>query len=438
MLSTEEKNAIIALIHQQVVPAIGCTEPMAVALCVAKATALLGSRPEQINIRLSANILKNAMGVGIPGTGMIGLPIAVALGALIGRPELELEVLRDCNREAVEEGKRFIAENRMDIKLEENDPDKLYINVVCQAGGHEAEARIKTHHTHFVYLAKDGQEVKGDRSIPETPLTQGDATLGHSTEEQEPELTLHKVYEFATQTDVEELRFILEAKRLNAEAAASGLRENYGHQLGKTMCSPLGRGIMGDSIFSKVLSVTSCACDARMAGAMIPVMSNSGSGNQGICATMPMVVFAEENHNTEEELIRALIISNLTAIYIKQTLGSLSALCGCVVASTGSSCGITYLMGGSFEQISYSVKNMIANLTGMICDGAKPSCALKLTTGVSTAVMSAMLAIQHKYVTSAEGIIEDDVDKSIRNLTAIGSRGMDETDRFVLDIMTHK
>ena len=209
MLSTEEKNAIIALIHQQVVPAIGCTEPMAVALCVAKATALLGSRPEQINIRLSANILKNAMGVGIPGTGMIGLPIAVALGALIGRPELELEVLRDCNREAVEEGKRFIAENRMDIKLEENDPDKLYINVVCQAGGHEAEARIKTHHTHFVYLAKDGQEVKGDRSIPETPLAQGDATLGHSTEEQEPELTLHKVYEFATQTDVEELRFIL-------------------------------------------------------------------------------------------------------------------------------------------------------------------------------------------------------------------------------------
>jgi len=168
------------------------------------------------------------------------------------------------------------------------------------------------------------------------------------------------------------------------------------------------------------------------------VMSNSGSGNQGICATMPVVVFAEENHNTEEELIRALIISNLTAIYIKQHLGTLSALCGCVVASTGSSCGITYLMGGNFEQICYSVKNMIANLTGMICDGAKPSCALKLTSGVGTAVMSSMLAIQHKWVSSAEGIIEDDVDKSIRNLTEIGSRGMDETDRFVLDIMTHK
>ena len=175
-----------------------------------------------------------------------------------------------------------------------------------------------------------------------------------------------------------------------------------------------------------------------MAGAMVPVMSNSGSGNQGICATMPVVVFARENHNSEEELIRALIISHLTAIYIKQSLGSLSALCGCVVASTGSSCGITYLMGGDYEQITFSVKNMIANLTGMICDGAKPSCSLKLTTGVSTAMLSAMLAMQHKYVSSLEGIIDDDVDQSIHNLTSIGSKGMDETDRYVLDIMTHK
>ena len=171
---------------------------------------------------------------------------------------------------------------------------------------------------------------------------------------------------------------------------------------------------------------------------MIPVMSNSGSGNQGICATMPVVVFAEENHNTEEELVRALTLSNLAAIYMKQNLGSLSALCGCVVASTGSSCGITYLMGGGFDEVCWAVKNMIANLTGMICDGAKPSCALKLTTGVGTAVMSAMLAIQHKHVTSVEGIIDDDVDQSIRNLTAIGSRGMDLTDRYVLDIMTNK
>ena len=427
MLTAEEKKAIISLIHKQVVPAIGCTEPIAVALCVAKTKELLGRVPETIDIQLSANILKNAMGVGIPGTGMTGLPIAVALGALIGRPELELEVLQDCNKPAVEQAKQYLAENRLNIRLKDDAPDKLYIGVTTCADGHEAEARIAVKHTNFVYLRKDGDVIK------EKPVHSDNAE-----DEEEVDLTLRKVYEFATETDVEELRFILEAKNMNEAAATDGLHENFGHALGKTLCSPLGRGIMGENIFSKVLAATSCACDARMAGAMIPVMSNSGSGNQGICATMPVAVFAEENHNTEEETIRALIISNLTAIYIKQHLGSLSALCGCVVASTGSSCGITYLMGGSYEQMAFAVKNMIANLTGMICDGAKPSCALKLTSGVSTAILSAMLAIQNKHVTSVEGIIDDDVDQSIHNLTEIGRRGMDETDRFVLDIMTHK
>ena len=433
-MTQETKQAIITLIKQQVVPAIGCTEPIAVALCVAKATELLGCRPERIDLKLSANILKNAMGVGIPGTGMVGLPIAVALGALIGKSDYGLEVLRDSNRNAVEEGKKYIAENRIHISLENDDPDKLYIHASVTAGEHSAEAVIKSHHTHFVMLSKDGH----DMPLPGRAPNCDDTLQADGTTQPEVPLTLRMVYDFAIETDLEDLKFILEAKKLNEGAALAGLKENYGHQLGKTMCSPLGRGIMGDSIFSKILSVTSCACDARMAGAMVPVMSNSGSGNQGICATLPVVVFAQENHNTEEELVRALIISNLTAIYIKQSLGALSALCGCVVASTGSSCGITYLMGGTYEQICYSVKNMVANLTGMICDGAKPSCALKLTSGVSTAVMSAMLAMQHKYVTSVEGIIDDDVDRCIHNLTAIGSKGMDITDRYVLNIMTHK
>lgn len=426
MLTDVEREEILQLLHQQVVPAIGCTEPMAVALCVAKATEQLGLRPQHISLRLSANILKNAMGVGIPGTGMVGLPIAVALGALIGKSQYGLEVLRDCTPEAVAQGQQFIDEGRIHIGLETDDPDKLFIHARVTAADRHAQACIKGSHTNFVACEDEHVQRKAA------------ATAAHEPKTANTPLTLRKVYEFATTTPLSHLDFILEAKRLNSAAAAAGLKENYGHKLGKTMCSPLGRGIMGDSIFSKVLSVTSCACDARMAGAKIPVMSNSGSGNQGICATMPVVVFARENHNTEEELIRALTLSHLTAIYIKQSLGTLSALCGCVVASTGSSVGITYLMGGTYDQISYSVKNMIANLTGMICDGAKPSCALKLTTGVSTAVMSAMLAIQNKNVTSAEGIIDDDVDRSIHNLTAIGSQGMDETDRFVLDIMTHK
>ncbi len=427
MITLSEKQAILELMHRQVVPAIGCTEPIAVALCVAKAATVLGQEPEAIRVRLSANIFKNAMGVGIPGTGMIGLPIAIALGGLAGKPELMLEVLRDCSAQDVERGKKYIAENHIEITLEKEDEDKLYINALVKAGDKEAEARIKGEHTNFVYL-RSGNEVLLNKQTCSAAQHADDGI----------KLTLAKVYEFASTAELDDIRFILEAKRLNEAAAEAGLRENYGHELGKTLCSPLGHGIMGESIFSRILSATSCACDARMAGAMIPVMSNSGSGNQGICTTMPVVVFAKENHNTEEELIRALIMSNLTAIYIKQNLGALSALCGCVVASTGSSCGITYLMGGTYEQISFAVKNMIANLTGMICDGAKPSCALKLTSGVSTAVLSAMLAMQHKYVTSVEGIIDDDVDQSIRNLTSIGSKGMNDTDRFVLDIMTHK
>ena len=450
MLTDKERQVILELLHREVVPAIGCTEPMAVALCVARATEQLGTLPQHITLRLSANILKNAMGVGIPGTGgMIGLPIAVAMGAIGGKSCLGLEVLRDCTPADLEAAKRYINEDRISIQLEEQDPDKLFIHVqVTGEDGRTAEACIKGSHTHFVdppLAASPAETLSFGFEPPQREgvvTCEGRAQGGSGELVESPKgassLSLLSVFTFATTQPIDDLRFILDSKRLNEAAAADGLRENYGHQLGKTLCSPLGRGIMGDGIFSKILSETSCACDARMAGAKIPVMSNSGSGNQGICATMPVVVFARENHNTEEELIRALTLSHLTAIYIKQSLGTLSALCGCVVASTGSSCGITYLMGGTYEQVAHSVKNMIANLTGMICDGAKPSCALKLTTGVGTAVMSAMLAIQHKYVTSAEGIIEDDVDRSIHNLTSIGSRGMDETDRFVLDIMTHK
>ena len=429
MIEKNKRDQIIRLIHREVVPAMGCTEPMAVSLCVAKATEVLGQRPDRIEARLSANILKNAMGVGIPGTGMVGLPIAIALGALIGKSEYGLEVLRDVNPDAVKAGQQFISENRINIGLKKNTSEKLYIEILVTAeDGSAATAIIARDHTHFIYIFKV-QEI-----LLEEPLS-----VGHSaSSEDDCELSLRTVFDFATTSPIEELEFINEARRLNENASLEALKGNYGHALGKTLSRPLGKGIMGESIFSHILSATSSACDARMAGAMIPVMSNSGSGNQGISCTMPVVVFAEENHNTAEELTRALILSHLTAIYIKQSLGKLSALCGCVVASTGSSCGITYLMGGNYDQVAYSVKNMIANLVGMVCDGAKPSCALKVTSGVSTAVLSAMLAIQNRYVTSVEGLIEDDVDRCIHNLTLIGANGMNETDRMVLDIMTHK
>jgi L-cysteine desulfidase len=418
MIDKETRDQIIALVKQEVVPAIGCTEPMAVALCTAKATETLGQCPEHIEAWLSANILKNAMGVGIPGTGMIGLPIAIALGALIGKSDYQLEVLKDMTPEALEEGKKYIGENRIAIGLKEGECDKLYIEVTVTAGNKSEEAIIAGSHTHFV---------SGDASYSRNAGSDGNPD--------EIALNMRLVYDFATTAPLEEIRFIEEARKYNMNAAREALKGNYGHNLGKTIDRPLAKGIFGNSIFSHIISRTASACDARMGGALIPVMSNSGSGNQGICATNPVCVYAKENENTEEELLRGLMLSHLTAIYIKQSLGKLSALCGCVVASIGSSCGITYLMGGDYERICYSVKNMIANLTGMICDGAKPSCSLKITSGVSTAMLSSLLAMEGKCVSSEEGIVDDSVDKSIRNLTSIGAEAMCKTDEMVLNIM---
>ena len=429
MLEKNIREQIIDLIHRQVVPAVGCTEPMAVALCTARATELLGQKPERISAQLSANILKNAMGVGIPGTGMIGLPIAISLGALIGKSSYQLEVIKDLTPESLEEGKKYVSENHIDIKLKEGISEKLYIEITCEAGEKRATAIISHTHTNFIYEEQNGK-VLMDKQVS--------AKSEEKTDNKDIELNLKMVWDFATTTPLEEIDFILEAKRYNMRAAKEALKGNYGHCLGKTMDRPLSRGLFGNSIYSHIISKTASACDARMGGAMVPVMSNSGSGNQGICATNPVVVFAKENENTPEELVRALTLSHLTAIYIKQNLGTLSALCGCIVASTGSSCGITYLMGGNFNNICYAVKNMIANLTGMICDGAKPSCSLKISSGVSTAVLSAMLSMEGRHVTEAEGIIDKDVASSIKNLTSLGKDAMCATDDMVLNIMTNK
>ncbi len=429
MIEKETRARIIALINKEVVPAVGCTEPMAVALCTARATENLGRRPEKITALLSANILKNAMGVGIPGTGMIGLPIAIALGALIGKSEYQLEVIKDLTLESLEEGKGFLGDgNRIDIKLKENISEKLYIEICCQAGDDCATAVIAAGHTNFVYEERNGNVLLDKRQC----------LGGNGNEEGDIQLDMKTVWEFATTAPVGEIDFILKTRDYNLRAAEESKKGNYGHCLGKTIDRPLSHGIFGKTIFSHIISQTALACDARMGGAMIPVMSNSGSGNQGICATNPVAVYAQENENTEEELVRALTLSHLTAIYIKQSLGKLSALCGCVVASIGSSCGIVYLMGGDYTRVCHAVKNMIANLTGMICDGAKPSCSIKICSGVSSALLSALLSMEGEHVTAAEGIIDQDVDRSIRNLTSIGKEAMTSTDDMVLSIMTSK
>lgn len=427
MLSAEERKRIIELINREVVPAMGCTEPIAVSLCVAKATELLGSVPEKINVGLSGNIIKNAMGVGIPGTGMIGLPIAIALGALIGKSEYELEVIRDVNAEAVAKGREYIDEGRINVYHIEDVPSNLHIDVSVSGNGHSARAVISRAHTNFVLLKKDGEVV-----FEEEPQTSND-----NAAEEDITLNARMVYDFATESPLDEISFILKARDLNQAASSHAMAGDFGHSLGVTI-SNKGMSLLGDSPLGKMMAKTSAACDARMGGAPIAVMSNSGSGNQGITATMPVVTYAEEIGASEEQLIRALTLSHLTSIYIKQSLGRLSALCGCVVASTGASSGLVYLMGGDFDNVCAAIKNMVANLTGMICDGAKPSCAMKISSGVSTAALSAMLAMNGKCVTSAEGIVSDDIDCTIHNLTSIGREAMTETDKLVLKIMTSK
>lgn len=436
MLDKELRDRINALIHKEVVPATGCTEPGAVALCAAHAARALGNEePVKAEVLLSANMLKNSMGVGIPGTGMTGLPIAVALGVLYGDPGRELDVLNGHDKERITRATAFF--DNLTIKLKDNEDGTLpilYIEVnVTGREGNTATAVIAGGHTALVYLAVNGNATVDlrHRAPGCTPGESGEA--GNA-----PRLDMLTVWRYATTTPLDELRFILEARRMNRAIAEQAFLGNYGHCVGRTLHCARQKAMMGDSAFSRILSYTSAASDARMAGAPYSVMSNSGSGNQGIVATLPVSVYSDEIFASEEQTIRALILSHLTVIYIKQSLGRLSALCGCVAAATGSGCGICYLMGGGYDEVAATAKNMVANLTGMICDGAKPSCALKVTSGVSTALMSAMMAMEGHCVTRSEGIIDDDIDRTIENLTRIGRDGMRETDRLILEIMTTK
>ena len=409
---------ILNLLHQEVVPAMGCTEPMCVALCVARAKEQLGAEPDAITVSVSKNIYKNAMGVGIPGTGMNGLPIAIALGATVGKSKYELEVLRDTTPEAVTYAKQYMQRVQPEIRIATDAPDLLYVHVTVSREGKIAESTIRGSHT--------GQPCET-------------YSIGN----------LREVYDFALNVRLDDVQFLMEGAKMNMAAAEKSFMGSYGHGLGRLLHTVSNQhltnsphtqmsNIFGDTLFTKILCYTCGACDARMSGAMVPVMSNSGSGNQGISCSIPVYLYALEHNLDEEQTLRALTLSNLTVIYIKQSLGRLSALCGCVVAATGSAAGLTWLMGGQYDEVTFAIKNMIANISGMICDGAKPACALKVTSGVATAVLSASMAMHHSFAEATEGIVEDDIDRTIHNLTRIGHDGMRQTDDVIIDIMTNK
>ena len=421
------RKQLNALLHQEVVLATGCTEPGAVALCVSKACEILGREPEHIELRLSKNVFKNAMGVGIPGTGMIGLPIAVALAVVAGDSSRGLEVLT-LPAQQVEKAKAWLANNASRINIGVKDPcDKLYIECVCTAGDDSATAIISRRHTHFVLIVRNGQV-----------LYDGTATSPNSdtTEEENCSdclcLSARMVYDYATTAPIEELEFIKETVKYNDAAATEGLK-GYGLNTGRILME----NAAGDIVHT-VVARTVAASDARMDGCTLSVYSNSGSGNQGIACTLPVYNYGKAKGCTDEQITRALVLNHLMSIYIKRGIGRLSALCGIVNASIGVACGIVFLHGGTFEQMCFAIKNMINTIAGMVCDGAKPSCALKMSTGLYSAFVSAELAYHDCVVDATDGLSESDVDCSIRNLGRLGHDGMDQVDDTVLDIMTHK
>ena len=435
---------IIALIKQEVKPALGCTEPIAVALAVAKAAEIISENCPccgswrmkadfKLDVAVSGNILKNGMGVGIPGTGMVGLPVAAALGAVCGNSSLGLEVLKGLTPEAVARAKELVAKGFVHISVADTER-LLYVKATVTVGDNTVASAEVDPHAYAVI--EDDHDRIVETSFADKILMSSESAAGLPAEASESpyDLTVQSIWNFAREAPYEDIAFILKDRTLNLALAEEGLRGNYGLQVGKAIRENQ-KEVFGDDFMSYAMGMTAAASDARMAGSTLPAMSNSGSGNQGITVSMPVIAYALKYKVDDEKLARALILSNLVAIHIKHFLGKLSALCGCVVASTGSACGIVYLEGGGYEQVCAAIKNMAGNITGMVCDGAKVGCAMKVASGVSCAVQSAVLALRGTCIPSTDGIIEDDVEKTIRNIGTIGSAGMKATDRMILDIM---
>ena len=439
---TARQSEIIGLIKKEVKPALGCTEPIAVALAVSKAMEIIETGFDiastmwrwqngyKVCIEVSGNILKNGMGVGIPGTGMVGLHIAAALGAVCGKSCYGLEVLNDLCDEAVASAKGLVEGNHINIGLADTDL-KLYVKATVEYDGHVAYAVIENDHDNIVETSCDNAVITLERNGNSEVHIEQKSTLDYG-------LTVKEILEFASTVPYKNIEFILESRTLNLALANEGMRGKYGLRVGHAISLEENKEVFGGDFLCYAMALTAAASDARMAGCTLPAMSNSGSGNQGITVTMPVIAYSQRYNTSDEDLARALVLSHLIAIHIKGYLGKLSALCGCVIASTGAACGLVYLRGGDYDQICAAIKNMIGNITGMVCDGAKVGCAMKVASGVSSALQSAVLAREGICISAHDGIIENDIEKTIQNLGRIGSVGMQHTDNMILDIMVCK
>ncbi len=421
----------ISIVKKEVVPALGCTEPISLALAAATAAHELSGPIDRIEAKVSSNLMKNGMGVTVPGTGTTGLMIAAAVGALGGDPEGALEVLHHLTPEQTAEGKRMIQENRVTLAIAEV-PNILYSEAKIYSGTDWALAAIADLHTNVIRIEKNGQllyqATPKNNKIP--PEQREEDLLTHCC--------LQDIFTFAVEAPIEHIDFIHDAANLNLSLSHAGIAGNFGLHIGATMQRQIAQGMLPDSLFTQIILRTTAASDARMGGASLPAMTNSGSGNQGITATMPVVVTAEYLKTDRETMIRALMLSHLTAIYIHSRLPKLSAFCAVTTAAMGSAAGMAWLFKKDFHAVSMAISNMIGDVSGMICDGASNSCAMKVSTSVTSAYKAVLLALENTQVSSSDGIVETNIDASIANLGKLASNGMQETDREILAIMMEK
>ncbi|GGF92160.1 UPF0597 protein [Paenibacillus albidus] len=424
-------HVLLELLKKEVVPAEGCTEPIAVAYAVSLAAEQLEGEITSIQLWLSGNIIKNAMGVGIPGTGQTGLPIAATLGAVVKRSDKKLEILSGLSQEQVQQANVMIDHKLLEVQLKDTS-EKLYIEARVHSRGQTATAILAKSHTNLVFLSKDGKTL-----YPENGAAGYEAD--ESSKAVEDRGSVDEIYEFIRTVPFEDIRFLLDGVRMNKAISDEGLAGSYGLQVGKRMSQQSTVNIFGNDLASGIIAATAAASDARMDGSPMPVMTTAGSGNQGIACTLPVIALAKRLGKDEELLARALALSNLITMHIKDYIGRLSPLCGSGIAGgTGANSGIIYLLGGSLDQIKHGIQNTIASLSGMICDGAKSTCALKIATATNAAMQAATLAMNDISPTSNDGVIFDEVEDTIRNMERLVKEGMGATDATILNIMLSK
>ena len=420
--TNEKYGAYLQILKEELVPAMGCTEPIAIAYGAAKGRELLGGLPDQVLVEASGNIIKNVKSVVVPNTGGLhGIEAAAAAGVVAGQAGLMLEVISQVTEEQRAEMRTYLAEHP--VRVEFLDGDLVFdIHITLRRGEHTAKVRIANYHTNIVYLERDGEVLLS------LPVEAGD----ESSLTDRSLLTMADIYDFAQTVEVDDLREVIGRQiEFNTAIAQEGLAHSYGACIGQVIrdTSPAGGPI------AKAKSAAAAGSDARMGGCELPVIINSGSGNQGITASVPVIVYAREVGAGEERLYRALALSNLITIHQKTRIGRLSAYCGAVSAGAAAGAGIAYLDGGDYEVITHTVVNALATISGMICDGAKASCAGKIAAAIDAGVLGYRMYQNGRQFYGGDGIISRGIENTLDNVGRLGKIGMRSTDKEILQIM---